>query len=48
VRATAACKGVEGGHDMVWVEPRVTVEVRYNELMRGRLRDLLLRSLTRS
>jgi hypothetical protein len=29
----------------VWVVPSATVEVQYNELMQGRLRDALLRGL---
>jgi len=27
----------------VWLEPKATVEVQYNEVMQGRLRDAVLR-----
>jgi hypothetical protein len=30
---------------VIWVEPRVMVEIQYNELMQGRLRDAALRPL---
>jgi hypothetical protein len=45
VRATAACSGADGGKGVVWVEPRSVVEVQYNEVMQGRLRDPVLRSV---
>jgi hypothetical protein len=40
VRRVARFRGV------VWVEPTTTVEVQYNELMQGRLRDAVLRAVS--
>ena len=40
---SAACEGVKRGCRVMWLEPRVTVEVQYNELMQRRLRDAVLR-----
>jgi hypothetical protein len=42
-RATAACVGVDRARGVMWIEPAATVEVQYNELMQGRLRDAVLR-----
>jgi hypothetical protein len=44
-RATPACPDAERWGRVVWVEPRVGVEVSYSELMVGRLRDPVLRGL---
>ena len=44
-RATAACDGVEPARRVVWLEPKVTVEVQFNEMMQGRLRDAVLRDV---
>jgi hypothetical protein len=45
-RATPACSGVDRVRGVVWVEPTITVEVQYNELMQGRLRDAVLRGVS--
>ena len=45
LRSRAACSDAEGSRGVVWVEPRVVVEVSYSEVMLGRLRDPVLRSL---
>jgi hypothetical protein len=39
----APCDGVERQRGVVWLEPRAVVDVQYNELMQGRLRDAVLR-----
>jgi hypothetical protein len=44
---SAACEGVESARGVMWLEPTVTVEVQYNELMQGRLRDAVLRGRSR-
>jgi len=31
-----------GSHGVVWIEPRAVVDVQYNEIMQGRLRDAVL------
>ena len=46
VRATPACSGVDRVRGVVWVEPTASVEVQYNELMQGRLRDAVLRGVS--
>ena len=33
VRATAPCDGIESERGIVWLEPKVTAEIQYNELM---------------
>ncbi len=45
VRATAACECVEAKTDVVWLEPKTFVEVQYDELLQGRLRDPVLRGI---
>ena len=45
IPSTPVCVGVERGRGIVWLEPSVTVEVQYNELMQGRLRDAVLRGI---
>jgi hypothetical protein len=44
-RATAACADAQRSRGVVWIEPRVVVEVSYSEIMLGRLRDPVLRAL---
>ena len=44
VRPTAACGGADGGRSVVWVEPSAVVEVQYNEIMQGHLRDPVFRA----
>ena len=39
-RATPACGVVERGRSVVWLETRAAVEVQYNEMMQGRLRNV--------
>jgi bifunctional non-homologous end joining protein LigD len=39
----APCDGIERQRGVVWLEPRVVVDVQYNELMQRRLRDAVLR-----
>jgi bifunctional non-homologous end joining protein LigD len=46
-RPAPACDDAERGRGVVWVEPRVIVEVTYSELMLGRLRDPVLRAVLR-
>jgi hypothetical protein len=43
--ATPACSGVDRARGVVWVGPTATVEVQFNELIHGRLRDAVLRGL---
>ena len=43
--STPMCQGAERGRGIVWLEPDVTVEIQYNELMQGRLRDAVLRGV---
>ena len=47
-RVVPACADAERSRDVVWVEPRVVVEVSYSELMVGRLRDAVLRGVRAS
>ena len=42
-RIVPTCADAERMRGVVWVEPRVVVEVSFSELMRGRLRDPVLR-----
>jgi hypothetical protein len=42
----AGCSGVDRVRGVVWVEPTASVEVQYNELMQGRLRDAVLRGVS--
>ena len=42
-RTSPPCPDVERTRGVVWLEPRLTVEVTYSELMLGRLRDPVLR-----
>jgi bifunctional non-homologous end joining protein LigD len=44
-RPTPACTAVDRMLGVTWVEPQVGVEVQYNEMMRGKLRDPVLRRL---
>jgi ATP-dependent DNA ligase len=44
-RITPACTDAERWRDVVWLKPRVVVEVTYSELMEGRLRDPVLRTV---
>jgi hypothetical protein len=44
-RASPACSGVDRARGVVWIEPSATVEVQFNDLMHGRLRDAVLRGL---
>ena len=37
-----ACNGVERSRGVVWVKPSVVVEVQYDELIQGRLRNAVL------
>jgi hypothetical protein len=41
-----ACAGIGRVRGVVWVEPTVTVEVQYNEMMLGRLRDAVQRGVS--
>ena len=41
-----ACVGIGRVRGVVWVEPSATVEVQYNEMMLGRLRDAGLRGVS--
>jgi ATP-dependent DNA ligase len=45
ILSTPVCAGAERGRGIVWLEPSAVVEVQYNELMQGRLRDAVLRGL---
>jgi hypothetical protein len=47
VRATPACADVERARGVVWFEPSADVEVQYNEMTLGRLRDAVLRAVCR-
>jgi hypothetical protein len=40
-----ACADAERSRGVVWVEPRVEVEVSFSEVMLGRLRDPVLRAV---
>jgi ATP-dependent DNA ligase len=40
------CDGAERGRGVVWVKPSVVADVQYNELMQGRLRDPVLRTIS--
>ena len=44
-RVVPACRDAERSRGVLWVEPRVVVEVSYSELMQRRLRDPVLRGL---
>lgn len=44
-RVVPVCRDAERTRTVVWVEPRVVVEVDYSELMVGRLRDPVLRGV---
>jgi ATP-dependent DNA ligase len=48
ILSTPVCEGAERARCVVWLEPSVRVEVQFNELMQGRLRDALLRSSNES
>ena len=39
------CGDAERMRGVIWIEPRVVVEVSFSELMLGRLRDPVLRGL---
>jgi len=39
------CERAARGHGIVWIHPDVMAEVTYSEVMQGRLRDLVLRSV---
>jgi hypothetical protein len=39
------CEGAERGRRIVWIHPDVVAEVTYSEIMQGRLRDPVLRSV---
>jgi hypothetical protein len=39
------CEGAERGRGVVWIHPDVVAEVTYSEVMQGRLRDPVLRSV---
>jgi hypothetical protein len=39
------CQGVDRGRGIVWVHPDVVAEASYSEMMQGRLRDAVLRSV---
>ena len=40
-----ACEGIERRRDVIWLRPRVVVEVSYSEVLLGRLRDPVLRRI---
>jgi hypothetical protein len=40
------CEAAERGRRIVWIHPNVVAEVTYSELMQGRLRDPVLRSVS--
>lgn len=42
-RLAAPCADAEGWRGIVWLDPNVEVDLSYSELMRGRLRDPVLR-----
>ena len=42
--STAPCEGAGRQRGVVWLDPRIVVEVQFNELMQGRLRDAVLRT----
>lgn len=44
-RSTPACAVTDRSRSVVWIEPDVVAEVTYSELMLGRLRDPVLRSV---
>jgi hypothetical protein len=46
VRASPACVVIDRVLGVVWIEPTASVEVQYNELMQGRLRDGVLRRVS--
>jgi ATP dependent DNA ligase-like protein len=48
VRPRPACEVTERSRGVVWVEPRAVVDVTFSELMLGRLRDPVLRGLSRA
>lgn len=43
--SSPVCEGVERSRGVVWIHPKFTAEIQYNELMQGRLRDSVLRSV---
>jgi len=45
VLSTPICEGAKRGRGIVWLDPSAVVEVQYNEMMQGRLRDAVLRSV---
>jgi bifunctional non-homologous end joining protein LigD len=44
-RTVPACRGAEAGRGVVWIQPTFVAEVTFSELMQGRLRDPVLRSI---
>ena len=45
ILSTSVCHEAERSRGIVWLEPTAIVEVQYNEMMQGRLRDAVLRSV---
>jgi ATP-dependent DNA ligase len=45
ILSTSVCHEAERLRGIVWLEPTAIVEVQYNEMMQGRLRDAVLRSV---
>jgi hypothetical protein len=48
VRPTAPFQDPPKGRRIIWLEPRVRIELTYNELMEGRLRDPVFRGIASS
>ena len=43
--STPVCEGAERTRHVVWIDPKFTADVQYNELMQGRLRAAVLRGV---